>query len=534
MIQEAETENTLIFKCPVCGSGHITIEKDGKHQYGYCDACGAAYIHYVPLPHQLEFHKSRAKIKIMLGGMGSAKSRAGVNEIIDHALSVPNGKTVMFAQTLKQLSKAIMPIFDEYLPRKFVEKWTDTKQDIEIILKNGHTILGLASDDEEKIRSMDITAFYIEEASGVDPKIYKECIRRLRNKAGIINGVSHYVGLLVSNPSHGYLRDLLFTASKIYGSASIQNTVAMYKDRVKKPNPEIEAFLSSSRDNPYLPPGFVETVERSLTPEEARLYIDCIIEYAVGAVYPNILNMVEDDFDIPKNWEVYLAHDPGINDPAAILMGAIDPETGVVHFFREYYQKNKVASQVASAFYEMTKDIAPGMLHTPLIDPSANKRSQIVPRTYKQQMQIEHGIVFKLANNALEDGIQKVKNMMYNGKVRFFRSLTNTIWEGCEYRYPTEEERNKNKNLGEKPLDKNNHLMDCLRYICQEIPYDYLNMKHTSYASYADFFKTMNQKPKEQRENAMRNLLKDMYQESVEETAKERRGKRHSGGYRLC
>jgi hypothetical protein len=29
-------------------------------------------------------------------------------------------------------------------------------------------------------------------------------------------------------------------------------------------------------------------------------------------------------------------------------------------------------------------------------------------------------------------------------------------------------------------------------------------------------------------------LLKDMYQESVEETARERRGKRHSGGYRLC
>ena len=60
--------------------------------------------------------------------MGSAKSNCGVMEIINHALNVPNGQTIMLAQTLKQLSKAIMPIFDEYLPRKFVTKWTDTKK----------------------------------------------------------------------------------------------------------------------------------------------------------------------------------------------------------------------------------------------------------------------------------------------------------------------------------------------------------------------------------------------------------------------
>ena len=49
--------------------------------------------------------------------MGSAKSNCGVMEIINHAINVPYGQTIMLAQTLKQLSKAIMPIFDEYLPR---------------------------------------------------------------------------------------------------------------------------------------------------------------------------------------------------------------------------------------------------------------------------------------------------------------------------------------------------------------------------------------------------------------------------------
>ena len=103
--------------------------------------------------------------------MGSAKSNSGVMEIINHALSVPYGQTIILAQTLKQLSKAIMPIFDEYLPRKFVTKWTDTKAEIEIVLNNGHKITGFASDDEEKFRSMNITAFYLEEASGIGPKI---------------------------------------------------------------------------------------------------------------------------------------------------------------------------------------------------------------------------------------------------------------------------------------------------------------------------------------------------------------------------
>ena len=245
--------------------------------------------------------------------MGSAKSNAGVMEIINHALTVKNGQTIMLAQTLKQLSKAIMPIFNEYLPRKFVKKWTDTKADIEIELTNGHKITGFASDDEEKFRSMNITAFLIEEASGISPKVYQECVKRLRNVHGIINGKAHYVGIVCSNPSQGFIRDLLFTADTIKGSKSIAKTVDMYKTRVKNRNPDLAAFLSSSRDNPYLPPGFVQSVINSSTPAEVRLYVDCIIEYAEGAVYPTVLSMTEEPFEIPKHWERYIAHDPKHN-----------------------------------------------------------------------------------------------------------------------------------------------------------------------------------------------------------------------------
>jgi hypothetical protein len=338
---------------------------------------------------------------------------------------------------------------------------------------------------------MDITAFLIEEASGVKPEVYQECIRRSRNVAGIIDGVPHYLGIVISNPAQGFIRDLLFSASKIYGSKSIKATVAMYKDRIKNPNPNLEAFLSSSRDNPFLPPGFVDNVVNSLTPQQVRLYVDCIIEYAEGAVYPTFLELLVDDFEIPKNWKRWLAHDPGINDPAAVLLAAQDPDDGTLYFYREYYKKDQVISQVGRAIKEMIADIPQGMLNMPLIDPSANKRNQINARTYKQQMLIEHDLVFKDANNRLEDGIAKTRDMMYNGKIKFFRSLINTITEGCEYRYPNEQERKSNRNLGDIPIDKNNHLMDCLRYICQEVPYEYTNLKNMSYSGIKKFFENM-------------------------------------------
>ena len=181
----------------------------------------------------------------------------------------------------------------------------------------------------------------------------------------------------------------------------------------------------------------------------------------------------------------------GINDPAAVLLIAENPETHEYYAYKEFYKRDQVISQVGHAIKTMIADIPQGMLHTPLIDPSANKRSNISGKTYKQQMAVEFDLIFKDANNRIVDGIAKTRDMFYNNKLWIFKSLKDTIREGCEYRYPTPEERNKNRNLGDTPLDKDNHLMDCLRYICQEIPYNFLNLDRASYSGVKKFFENM-------------------------------------------
>ena len=220
-----------------------------------------------------------------------------------------------------------------------------------------------------------------------------------------------------------------------------------------------------------------------------------------------------------------------INDPAALLLGAVDPETGTIYFYREYYQRGQVLTQVAKAYNEMVKDIPKGYLKVPLIDPSANKRSKVTGRSYKSQMGVEFDIHFKDANNHIIDGIAKTQNMFIHNKIKIFKSLKETLNEGCEYRYPTQEERSKNKNLGDLPLDKNNHLMDCLRYICQDIPYTYTSMYANSYQEYFEFFSKSDKiKGEPNSFNKLVEILRKDYHDVYSDIKKKRR---HAGGFNI-
>lgn len=164
-----------------------------------------------------------------------------------------------------------------------------------------------------------------------------------------------------------------------------------------------------------------------------------------------------------------------IRDPSAILLCALDPATNILYAYKEYYRTDQVLTEVANNIKLMIADIPNGMLLPMLIDPSSNQRNKINGKTYKQQLNLEHRLIFQDANNNLIDGLYKARDLMSQGKFKVFRSLVNTIREGCEYRYANEREQNMKKNLGDKPLDKDNHLMDCIRYIIQALPYNVLN-----------------------------------------------------------
>lgn len=195
-----------LYKCPLCG-GEIKVHESVF--YGRCDTCMATLLSYKPAPHQVAFHRSKAKFRLNIGGFGSGKTTMDSFEIATHALSVANGRTLVTAQSLQQVREAVLPELEKFLPPWFFAK-NPTKTPLpKYTLINGHEIIVYASDDEEKIRSLNLTAFWIVEASGVKFNIFTQLQTRLRNRAAIVKDregheIEHrFMGIVESNPEEG-------------------------------------------------------------------------------------------------------------------------------------------------------------------------------------------------------------------------------------------------------------------------------------------------------------------------------------------
>lgn len=204
------------------------------------------------------------------------------------------------------------------------------------------------------------------------------------------------------------------------------------------------------------------------------------------AVYPRFAEGLVEPFDIPKHWLRLAGVDFGLRDPTVMLTAAIDPKAGTVYIYNEYYVTDKAVPYHAEKMLEMLEDIPAGKLQTIVADPSGQQRNKHDARTLFDHF-AEYGLYFKPGTNRIDSGIHKVYAYFELGKLKIFNTLIHTIKEGLNYKYKPQE-LDSHKNQDDKPLDKDNHAMDTLRYIVQELPDDpsqLINLSISSVGSYA-------------------------------------------------
>ncbi len=176
-----------------------------------------------------------------------------------------------------------------------------------------------------------------------------------------------------------------------------------------------------------------------------------------GAIYPiDVEQLLVDDFLIPPHWPRAWGLDVG---KTAVVWGAMNPDTDVLHLYREYYSEEYNVLLHATHIKGINGQDAwiPGVC-----DPAAGQSSQIDGQKLIELYRAHGLVVIEAGHKLVESGIAQVWERMVTGRLKVFRSMA--LWKGEFISY---HRRKKETELGlqSKIVKKFDHFMDSTRYL---------------------------------------------------------------------
>lgn len=159
---------------------------------------GQIVLDYVPNSWQQKYHGSNARHCLLVGGMGSGKTTSAIYEHITLALEYPGSVWLVGRKTLPSLRDTILKAFLNACPQELIESYNKASLTLKLI--NGSEFLFRPLDDPEKLKSMEISGFIIEEANEVDDLIYRRLKDRTRQKLKD-GSLPRYRSTIIINPT---------------------------------------------------------------------------------------------------------------------------------------------------------------------------------------------------------------------------------------------------------------------------------------------------------------------------------------------
>ena len=199
---------------------------------------------------------------------------------------------------------------------------------------------------------------------------------------------------------------------------------------------------------PHLDDATKATLIESMMPHMRDARTKGIPMLGAGAIYPLPEELITcDAFEIPKFWPRAYALDVGWNRTAA-LWGAWDRQSDVVYIWSEHYVGQAPPAVHASAI------AARGAWMSGAIDPASAGSSQKDGSKLINEYRAL-GLHLIEADNAVEAGIHAVYQRASRGGLKVFKTCRNFM---SEFRIYRRDEKG-------KIVKKNDHLMDCCRYL---------------------------------------------------------------------
>lgn len=422
---------------------------------------------YVPHDKQLAFHKATSTTRAIFGGNRSGKTTAGGMEFLFHMtgqypawypvenrLKGPLKGRIVAKDLQKGIGEVIIPFLDEWLDPSLVDKKWKNPIGIPVkwTMKNGSVF---------DILTHEMTTEQFEGWKGHvawfdEPPPRDKYIATLR-------GLVDYRGLnwLTLTPlTQPWIYDEIFTRGSI--------------------NDDTFVAVMDMTDNPHLSDEAIREFASRLTEDEREARLHGRFLHLTGLVYkdfsPDIHVVEPSSIPMQRDWTRYFAIDPHERTPTACIWVAVDPNENL-WVYDELWLGNMNIQQIAEAIVVQEGNLKP---HVRLIDPHADKDNNIAGGFNIRKELMKYGVFTQRANSDPFLGRSRVREALkpnfshisksYTSRFKLARNCTQTIYEFQHYVYD-EYKRNKDEiDPKERPKKKNDHFMDCLRYIFNHGP----------------------------------------------------------------
>jgi PBSX family phage terminase large subunit len=211
---------------------------------------------------------------------------------------------------------------------------------------------------------------------------------------------------------------------------------------------DFKSFHFTSYDNPYIPSEEIDLAKNQMTPDRFEQEYLASFKKTEGLVYKEFSREKHLYDTLPDGIYQYIAGiDFGYRNPAAVAHIYFNGEK--YYLEDEWYKRERTDTQLAEyvsacKFEEVYPDPENPSAIEELRNRGVNTREVIKGK------------------DSIIAGIQKVRELFLNNKFLINRKCINTIYELETY---SNDENNAERNENEKPIDKNNHLLDSIRYV---------------------------------------------------------------------
>ena len=318
-------------------------------QVKFLGACGLDYA--VTDPVRGKPKPPQAKVILFGGAAGGGKSDALIMAGLVGAIAFPGCSIAYFRRKYTELAGPGGAIMRTQQLYRSLAKWNGTQR--RWTFPNGSVFEFCHAENEVDVHSYQSQQFdilLIDEAS----QFTRFQLRYLltRNRA-TVKGVVPFCAM-GSNPGgigHGYLKREFVDV----GPQEIPVDVEVEPGKFEK-HLFIPSFLHDNQVLEQRDPGYRQTLENQ--PEEIRRALLegdwSIFAGQYFKTFRRILHVVEEPFTPPEHWYKFASLDWGFVAPCAILWHCVEPSSGRIITYREYYGNQKTASETAEIFLEMS------------------------------------------------------------------------------------------------------------------------------------------------------------------------------------